>query len=256
MCTQQLGRRQSTRYQSLELNKFIVKTTSHCLMTRLPSSATVVSLRSTHPYFRSNFLYKVKVYLNEHPPWRELCATNQSALMECWEAQCQCACCSNSCDIGAETATCYKLKCNSASGLLKVQGIFWSTLCISEVRKLRVTLYWRMVFWQSQLMGRHSLAKPRLRWRFAVQSVVCSQNVSFQGLRLFVCYRLSNTSANLWAMSHCKHTRVVKCGNTWKNAHLFLWQACKVLCPWVLFRETTVYIYSLRLHCSRYVCNH
>ena len=90
---------------------------------------------------------------------------------------------------------------------------FFEALCISEVRKLRVTLCWRMVFWQSQLMGRHSLAKPRLRWCFAVQSVVCSQNVSFQGLRLFVCYRLSNTSANLWAMSHCKHTRVVKCGN-------------------------------------------
>ena len=127
MCTQQLGRRQSTRYQSLELNKFIVKTISHCLMTRLPSSATVVSLRSTHPYFRANFLYKVKVYLNEHPLWSELCATNQSALMEYWEAQCQHACCSNS---GAETATCYELKCNSASGLLKVQGIFWSTMHI------------------------------------------------------------------------------------------------------------------------------
>ena len=133
---------------------------------------------------------------------------------------------------------------------------FFEALCISVVRKLRVTLNWRMAFWQSQLMGPHSLAKPRLRWHFAVQSVVCSQIVNFQGLRLLCMLSLSNTSANLWATSHCKQTRVVKCRNTWKNAHHFLWQACKMLCPWVLFRETTVYIYSLRLHCSRYVCNH
>ena len=45
----------------------------------------------------------------------------------------------------------------------------------------------------------------------------------------------------------------VKCWDTWKSAHppLPLWQTCKVLCPWALFRETTVrvcenkWLYSL-----------
>ena len=33
-----------------------------------------------------------------------------------------------------------------------------------------------------------------------------------------------------------------QCGNTRKSTHIPLWQTCKVLHPWVLFRETTVSI--------------
>ena len=33
---------------------------------------------------------------------------------------------------------------------------------------------------------------------------------------------------------------VVKCSNTQKSAQPPLWQTCKVLCPWALFRETTI----------------
>ena len=49
----------------------------------------------------------------------------------------------------------------------------------------------------------------------------------------------------LSASSCCKHdmhghSSVVKYGTTVKSAHLPLWQTCNVLCPWVLFRETTV----------------
>ena len=39
---------------------------------------------------------------------------------------------------------------------------------------------------------------------------------------------------------HDVRTFVVKCGNSQKSAHPPLWQACKVLRPWALFRETTV----------------
>ena len=31
----------------------------------------------------SNFRYRVKVHLNEHPPWSDLGVANQSALVEC-----------------------------------------------------------------------------------------------------------------------------------------------------------------------------
>ena len=31
------------------------------------------SRKSAHPYFWPNFLYTVKVYSNERPPWSELC---------------------------------------------------------------------------------------------------------------------------------------------------------------------------------------
>ena len=45
---------------------------------------------------------------------------------------------------------------------------------------------------------------------------------------------------------------MVKCGNSRKSAHSPLWQTCKVLHPWALFRETTVMnrflILSLLLH--------
>ena len=34
---------------------------------------------------------------------------------------------------------------------------------------------------------------------------------------------------------------MVKCQNTQKSTHPPVWQTCKVLCPWVLFHETTVH---------------
>ena len=45
-------------------------------------------------------------------------------------------------------------------------------------------------------------------------------------------------------MSCCNMTQcsfMVKCGNSQKGAHPPLCQTCKVLHPWALFRETTVY---------------
>ena len=37
---------------------------------------------------------------------------------------------------------------------------------------------------------------------------------------------------------------MVKCRNSQKSTRPPLWQTCKVLCPWMLFRETTVHSFS------------
>lgn len=42
--------------------------------------------------FWFNFVYRIKVYFIEHPPWSEPHIANWGALMECWEAQCQVLC--------------------------------------------------------------------------------------------------------------------------------------------------------------------
>ena len=103
---------------------------------------------------------------------------NQSTLLECWEAQRQ-------------------------------------VLCISEVGKLHVTLL-RVTLHCSWLMGPHKLATLCSWWYFTIQSVLCCQNVSFQGWWLCCMLLLSNTSANFSGNESLKahrhgHSFVVKC---------------------------------------------
>ena len=45
------------------------------------SLATVVSQKSAHPLLWSNFLYRLQVYSNEHPPWSELCVTKRASML-------------------------------------------------------------------------------------------------------------------------------------------------------------------------------
>ena len=60
---------------------------------------------STHTPLLVQFLYRVKVYLNEHPPWSKLHMANQSALMECREVQRWALCISET----SKKTSCYTL---------------------------------------------------------------------------------------------------------------------------------------------------
>ena len=83
----------------------------------------------------------------------------------------------------------------------------------------------------------------------AVQSVVCRQDSTLKPLVIplyqyvilcpIVCFE-GFVSLQIWR--GCSF--VVKCGNSRKSIHPPLWQTCKVLRPWALFRETTVLISS------------
>ena len=48
------------------------------------------------------------------------------------------------------------------------------------------------------------------------------------------------------AVSRKRAHSLVKCRNSRKSAHLPLCQTCKVLCPWALFHETTVFAITAR----------
>ena len=49
---------------------------------------------------------------------------------------------------------------------------------------------------------------------------------------------------------------MVKCGRTQNSAYISVWQTCKVLHPWTLFRETMVQSQSLKQHSLIiYPCN-
>ena len=86
-------------------------------------------------------------------------------------------------------------------------------------------------------------ATPCSQWLGAVQSVVVPSGLDFEAAGgSVVCYCLSNYLLR-GHRSRCKHDMgalSVKCGNIRKSAHPPLWQTCKVLRPWALFRETTV----------------
>ena len=55
---------------------------------------------------------------------------------------------------------------------------------------------------------------------------------------------VSNYSVLRVAVKMTWRSFVVKCGNSRKSAHPPLWQTCKVLRPWALFRETTVLVFQ------------
>ena len=80
----------------------------------------------------------------------------------------------------------------------------------------------------------------------ATQSVVCSQDLTSKPLvdPMYVLLVQLFASSRIQAQQVVVNTKgrsfIVKCRSIQKSTHPPLWQTCKVLCPWVLFHETTV----------------
>ena len=118
-------------------------------------------------------------------------------------------------------------------------------LCTSEVRSFVYTLLKGGFAWKDvSNAATHASYTPLMAWRIVLYAV---RTWASKAGGSVVHYCSSYTSANLRAVSCCKHTWalfVVKCRNTWMSTHPPLWQACKVPHPWALFRDTMVHVHS------------
>ena len=160
--------------------------------------------KSTHLLLWHNFLYRVKVYMNDHSSCSKLCVANRAHLWsQGWEAKPQ-------------------------------------ALCISEVRSfaLNFTEAWLCVghrycghaHW---LHHAHNGVLP-LRVFCAIRTWASKASASMYVVIHPILQRIWGQWVTV-SIHGNSFLVTCKCGSTWKSNHPHLWLDCKVLRPWALF---------------------